>query len=873
MRYYRRGIVTTAPSKPRGKLLTSSFIPSDVCRARGVWRFVRCFEDNLLTRGWKLHISCVFEERQRALDLVASLTLPDGIAFKYLVDDESYVDVHGKEADPSQLGKFITIYPKDPKQIEFLISSLLEHDFDGADILTDTRIANSNFLYARFGLHRSFQIPDEDGKPIESEYPASTPRTYRQIKDDVDTRDATQNIPEILSRMTDKMDLEWCESKQDRANVDRSDYTSLPNLLEKYAVTQLVLRNGSGGRYIGTDKATGARVFLKEARRCAGFELGAGYASDRLRKEYGNILTVESILDENCVSHARGLFKLWTSEFLVTSLVDGVSVHEWMAEACPLAAGSCDSEQISRWFAVAGAFLSGLQAVLARLAENDIYLPDLSPGNVLVVDGKPVLIDLEELSSVEGRGVRDGVHIHTPGFDIPAVVRDVDIPAFQVGLFAAYILTFGLASQYIEDFGRIEPLVCGMVNRFPEAEHIAARAQIVFRYAQEAIQEEKLQSVFVDRLPGIERCRKVNLLAESILDYGSSVTPTWDEGSLWPPNFMSVKAGTLSLLDGDTGVIYALKMCGLTESKFLESWKRRCYDSLASGSVPGGLHYGSAGIALTAALVGESSLAEDALEYSFNWWSVRSPSPCLGTGAGGVAIVASCLGRMGIPFNHDIDRIIDNFTTQSREMKWRSGGLVRGQLGVALAQLSLAVARNDDALLTRATDSFRDSLSFVVSSPWNTLGARDDLESKIFDMYLYSGLSGYALVAKAFSDFVSEKQCPEVFDFLRRLDYRNLVLQGSGSPSLYRGISGALTTCAQVFSDQAHECESHFRSIIDSYISLPDRRALVLHPILGTLDFSLDSGAAGVALADHAFRENVAITSLLPDFCLLYGRG
>lgn len=127
--------------------------------------------------------------------------------------------------------------------------------------------------------------------------------------------------------------------------------------------------------------------------------------------------------------------------YLVTKYVPGPPLDDYVAENGPL-----DVEELTR-------LAEGLASAIEAIHDTGVVHRDLKPGNVLIVDGDPILIDFGIAHAVEDiRLTMTGLVMGTPGYLAPEIVEGAEVsPATDWWGWAA-TLVFAATGQ--PPFGR-----------------------------------------------------------------------------------------------------------------------------------------------------------------------------------------------------------------------------------------------------------------------------------------------------------------------------------------------------------------------------------------------------------------------------------
>lgn len=103
------------------------------------------------TGGWKLHLSSIPIQAPRLLRTVLPIFQSAGIAFKFTACESDLFALNEGVLGPTQIGKFITVYPRSTESAVSLASELvkLTSEFEGPVVRSDMWLGG--VVYARFG--------------------------------------------------------------------------------------------------------------------------------------------------------------------------------------------------------------------------------------------------------------------------------------------------------------------------------------------------------------------------------------------------------------------------------------------------------------------------------------------------------------------------------------------------------------------------------------------------------------------------------------------------------------------------------------------------------------------------------------------------
>src|SRR5918998_5306004 len=115
---------------------------------RGRWAGVGQSER---AQGWKLHVSSVPHQADRLLSIIVPILGARRVPFKVARSEEILALLNEGSLGPTQIGKFVTVYPLSDEQSRSLADELtaVTQDFDGPEVTTDLRLGR--VVYARYG--------------------------------------------------------------------------------------------------------------------------------------------------------------------------------------------------------------------------------------------------------------------------------------------------------------------------------------------------------------------------------------------------------------------------------------------------------------------------------------------------------------------------------------------------------------------------------------------------------------------------------------------------------------------------------------------------------------------------------------------------
>jgi len=415
----------------------------------GVW--MHCLPPGapLPMQGWKIHVSSVVSTAGIVLSITPATLVAMGVAFKFAVDARMHASMNGKRWPRGASGKFITVYPKDPKAFREVLEELqaVLAGFVGPYILSDRRCPGSSVVHYRFGGIRGDHAVSAGGQ---REYFLRGPHGEREP----DVRAAYVNLPD------------WVRDPFP-SDVPATEASALRLHAGRYDVRSALAFSSAGGIYLAVDRDMGRRVVIKEARPHVG---GAQSSTSLLLKEYR---LLRQLASSGITPAPVAYFLEWEHHYLVEEYIEGQTLRRWLAARYPWLKTRATRADVAR-------FLHEVCDVFARIAQAletvhaaRITLGDFSFHNIMVEDdGRVRIIDLEA-------AVEDGLDrpsgLCTPGFASRAPQRDghasacaEDRYAFGANLFAALMPVNAMLPLDPQAASRFARWMCGGMG-YPDA--------------------------------------------------------------------------------------------------------------------------------------------------------------------------------------------------------------------------------------------------------------------------------------------------------------------------------------------------------------------------------------------------------------------
>jgi Lanthionine synthetase C-like protein/Protein kinase domain len=370
-------------------LLSSLALPPT---RRGPWAHVGSTERK---QGWKLHVSTIAVQAGRLIETLAPWLREHEVRFKTARDEPTLFMLNEGVLGPTQIGKFMTIYPPSDESARGMAEHLVRAttDFDGPVVMTDLRLGR--VVYARFGGFNPVSSRDRLGQVMTMlERPDGTLEP--------DERKVPFAAPEWVSNPFADFPL---------FNPPASVTAGTGRLFGPgYLLLSTLKPNPKGSVFLALemrDRATVGLKIMKEGRRHCLSDSHGRDIRNRLRRQ----LSLHRALKGRApIPAAEHYFEVAGNGYLVVEHVDGETLSA--RESRPFAVLDT-AERID----LIARLLDVLAAVEALHAAGYAHR-DLAPSNVMITaDNSVRLIDLELAARV---GSDEPVFSRgTPGFMSP----------------------------------------------------------------------------------------------------------------------------------------------------------------------------------------------------------------------------------------------------------------------------------------------------------------------------------------------------------------------------------------------------------------------------------------------------------------------
>jgi hypothetical protein len=801
----------------------------------GLWVGWRPAGALLPAQGWKIHVSATLPDAERVLGLVWEYCVAHRVAFKVLRSRAAVLLTNAKDSNRAGSGKLATVYPADESSLAEVLTGLAEPlaGVVGPYILSDLRYGPGP-LYLRYGAFVEMHCPDAAGEPTPALY-APDGRLVQDRRGPVLSIPDWAQVPKVLH-----------PSLAARQSGDAGD---LPYDIER----ALHFSNG-GGVYLATDRATGGRVVLREARPHAGLDRSGADAVARLERERAALTALAGL---DCVPRLLGHHVVWEHHFLVEEYVEGQTLFEAVLSRYPLVHPDPAASELDEYQAWAMAVVAKVEGALEAIHRRGIRFGDLHPANIILrPDGQVVLVDFELAGSVSDTA---RPALGAAGFVAPKGLSGADVDAYALECLRLYVL-LPLTQLLDRDPSKVTTLAAAAAEYFPTAPRLGSRLQRYLRPAGGSgtgADCDAAAALFAGGQPSWPAIRD-----SLVAGIHASATPDRDD-RLFPGDITQIVSHGLALGSGAAGVLLALHRVGAPVPEEYVSWLVRTARGVRR-SVRRGLYDGLHGVAAVLDTLGRADEALEILDLARADGGQVHTAGLFGGRAGiGLNLLHfarrtgdSTLADDAVRLGDDLAALLAGEDAPADLRPPAKAGLLRGMSGPALFFLHLHGHTGDSRYLDLAETALRRDLDRCVTLPSGTLQVQDGSTHLV---YLDGGSGGIALVLHEYLRHREDAELAAAVAAARLACRPRYVFQ----PGLLQGRAGIIAAlCHLAEAADRPIVRDHTRRLgwhalrYGGHLAFPGR-------LLLRLSMDLATGSAGILLALHAAFEDEA-AAILP---------
>ncbi|MGT2744930.1 class III lanthionine synthetase LanKC N-terminal domain-containing protein [Streptococcus phocae subsp. phocae] len=331
-----------------------------------IYDYISYPEASIPYQGWKIHISSNLEDYQSILDHVYQVCSYFQTPFKYVNKLEELFHILSKKTSQLEIGKFITIYPKNKETFLSLLEELYINipKCSGVQIMTDRNYKDLEIIFYRYGVMNARIVNNE------------RPKLKFNNKLYEDLVEPYYSCPPFVEDVI----FDTIESESTTESLFNS----------RYKMLSILHKTGAGNLYIAIDSYSEKQVVIKEARK----------------KVYitKNILAIDLLLNEKSIlQRLKGkvnipnfveCFSIDGNFYLVQEFIEGQRLDVLKSTYNMLV--KRDSNELIKYNKKVKKLIDNLFFNLNKFHKEGIILEDISFSNILLTkDNRLFFIDFE----------------------------------------------------------------------------------------------------------------------------------------------------------------------------------------------------------------------------------------------------------------------------------------------------------------------------------------------------------------------------------------------------------------------------------------------------------------------------------------------
>lgn len=376
-------------------------------------------------QGWKLHLSTILNEARELMSSVVPFLCERKVNFKVAKNEFVLCQLNEGALGSTQVGKFMTIYPKSDEQARNLAASLIEmtRGFHGPVIISDLRLGD--VVYARYGGFNPIVTRDRLGQTFLSIYaPDGSLRTDSYVVPFAPPENVSNPFADFVLTAGDCV-------KENKPAATHQSIKSKKLFGPGYLILDVIKQDAKGSVFYGIDlrsqEQVGLKVIKQGRQHCLSDECGRDMRTRLQRQETLH----KSLCHIIPTPRADSYFEEKGDGYLPFEYIEGQTIEA-------LAVNSLANEP---WGNLPRArqieFLSYMEklstAVQALHAAGYVHR-DLTASNIWIGrDNNVYLLDLELTHAIDDKTPAFG--LGTPGFMSPQQNARMP-PAFTDDIYA-----------------------------------------------------------------------------------------------------------------------------------------------------------------------------------------------------------------------------------------------------------------------------------------------------------------------------------------------------------------------------------------------------------------------------------------------------
>ncbi len=395
------------------------------------WISVEARENTTPQHGWKLHVSACLLNAIDILETILPALIQSKVNFKVAANLDFLAFLNNDTTKTKQAGKFITIYPENPKKAVAIAEKLNEitKHFHSPTIVTDKQAYKDSIIYYRYGAFTANYIQSLWGSLMQTmTINGKRHFDFKNINDS------------FMAEIEDPFTSDLSNSKKSYDTPSKNEELLKNRYFECATVNQTLSITVT----LAIDLKLNRRCIIKKASRDSTVDKSGHTATSRLIIET-NILKKLSVIDE-IPKFIDDFYDANNQYCLVMEDIPGINLHE-LLQYHVITQRPISVKRVIKW-------AKELARIMKHIHEFGIIQADLKLGNLLLYKNSIKLIDFDSACDMGNDSIicgcgSTGFRTHNRDRGLQPVIQD-DI--YSYGAILYYLL--GLVNP---DVNPIEP--------------------------------------------------------------------------------------------------------------------------------------------------------------------------------------------------------------------------------------------------------------------------------------------------------------------------------------------------------------------------------------------------------------------------------
>ncbi|MFN0277221.1 MAG: protein kinase domain-containing protein [Pyrinomonadaceae bacterium] len=278
--------------------------------SQSIWRYSDRLSPKYPDQGWKIHVSGTPLNASQILRNITPILSNAQVTYKIPHSLDELMRINsGIFYGYSQIGKFVTVYPKNDGEFQIIARKLHQatYRFEAPQVPFDFRFADRSCVYFRYGRFKTGKTASGDNYAVS----AITAPDGSTVHDD---RSRASYVPV------------WAPTPSTYSYEKEPVQDLQGPFSTQYCVFRSIVQRGKGGVYEAIDmKRSGRRIIIKEGRSQGEVAWDGSDGADRLQIELASLTALD--LAKVPVPKVLSTFENKGNNYLVLEKIKGVTLQ------------------------------------------------------------------------------------------------------------------------------------------------------------------------------------------------------------------------------------------------------------------------------------------------------------------------------------------------------------------------------------------------------------------------------------------------------------------------------------------------------------------------------------------------------------------